>query len=710
MSMNSRTNPSYRFILNKVAAKVFTFFGLFILVTFAVLIIHLISNSLPLLYSPKINQLESQQALDFDIFIGSTVVAGVPTTLGVRDCEIVRMSQGHLHTKETIRLPCDKQWMPVKHAGNALMVVSLNEAGLIEFYRVQLSEKVFNLRLFGSFYLPKEIGDISTVSPGFWSIELMEQTIHIVGKSANGSAFTLHTTLNSTEKPTVRQYAEDTAYFPLALTDFAILQTGSNTRIIDRNGETLQTLSDNPLEHVVRLPNARGFITFDTSASRYKVFGLYNDAGQFTYNEIAAYESNVVGAPISIDFDRQTGAIFLLTDASEIHIFNPNTFEIVSTHPVTTQADRLQNVDEFVVLNDKKSLTLYEASNMVGVVTWKSLFSPVHYIGYPDAELVWQTSKVSANDQAKFNIVPLIIGSIKASLLALIVAVPLAVGSAVFTAYFATEKARAWLKPGIEMVEALPTVVIGFVAAVWLAPMADKNLIAILLSIASMPFVILVGIFTHSYWSMKRYNFQSPRRFLFGAVALLMVTLFLLFNVGVYLQHLFIDANASWANDLLATMSLSKSTVVVAIALGVAITPSIYSLIDDAINEVPKGAILASFSLGANEVQTLFRVVLVVALPGILSAIMLGFGRAFGETMIVLMVTGNTPVPSWELLDGLRSLTSNLTVELQESNKGSMHFHILFFTAALLFLFTFCVNSFAALFKSRLIYGANSEQ
>ena len=91
-----------------------------------------------------------------------------------------------------------------------------------------------------------------------------------------------------------------------------------------------------------------------------------------------------------------------------------------------------------------------------------------------------------------------------------------------------------------------------------------------------------------------------------------------------------------------------------------------------------------------------------VALPGIVAAIMLGFGRAFGETMIVLMVTGNTPISSWGLIEGLRALTANLAIELPEADVSSAHYQILFFTACILFLFTFLVNTMAELLRQRI--------
>ena len=145
-----------------------------------------------------------------------------------------------------------------------------------------------------------------------------------------------------------------------------------------------------------------------------------------------------------------------------------------------------------------------------------------------------------------------------------------------------------------------------------------------------------------------------------------------------------------------------KNTIVIALALGLAIAPSIYSLAEDAIYEVPVSLRRASYALGATRLQTLLNVVLKVAYPGILSAVMLGFSRALGETMILLMITGNTPMAEWDLVAGMRALTANLAIELPEAEVGSIHYQVLFLTALLLLVFTMAINTIAELLRLRL--------
>ncbi len=136
--------------------------------------------------------------------------------------------------------------------------------------------------------------------------------------------------------------------------------------------------------------------------------------------------------------------------------------------------------------------------------------------------------------------------------------------------------------------------------------------------------------------------------------------------------------------------------------MGFAVIPTIFTIAEDAIFSVPKHLSDGSLALGATAWQTLTHVVILTASPGIFSAIMMGLGRAVGETMIVLMATGNTPLMDWNILEGMRTLSATIAVELPESEVGSSHFRLLFLAALLLFVFTFAVNSLAEWVRQRL--------
>jgi phosphate transport system permease protein len=145
-----------------------------------------------------------------------------------------------------------------------------------------------------------------------------------------------------------------------------------------------------------------------------------------------------------------------------------------------------------------------------------------------------------------------------------------------------------------------------------------------------------------------------------------------------------------------------RNALVVGLAMGFAVIPSIFSIAEDAIFSVPKHLSYGSLALGATPWQTLTRVVLLTASPGIFSAVMIGMGRAVGETMIVLMATGNTPIMDANIFQGMRTLAANIAVEMAESEVGGTHYRVLFLAALVLFLFTFVVNTLAEVIRQRL--------
>ncbi|STQ81404.1 Phosphate transport system permease protein pstC [Hafnia alvei] len=154
-----------------------------------------------------------------------------------------------------------------------------------------------------------------------------------------------------------------------------------------------------------------------------------------------------------------------------------------------------------------------------------------------------------------------------------------------------------------------------------------------------------------------------------------------------------------------------RNTLVVAIALGFALVPVIFSLAEDALFSVPASLAQGSLALGATQWQTMVRVLLPSASSGIFSALMIGLGRAVGETMIVLMATGNTPLLDNTPFQGLRALAANIAIEMPEAVVGSAHYRVLFLTALVLFMFTFVVNTLAETvrLKLRTRYSAERE-
>jgi len=228
----------------------------------------------------------------------------------------------------------------------------------------------------------------------------------------------------------------------------------------------------------------------------------------------------------------------------------------------------------------------------------------------------------------RYGIIPLVVGSIKVTLLAVCIAGPVAILAALFTSSFAPRWSKEILKPAIEILAGFPSVVIGFFALVVLATLLQD---------------------------------------LFGYK----------FRLNAFLGG---------------------------VAMSLAVIPIIFTVAEDALAAVPKFMTEASLALGATKWQTALFVKLPAATPGVFAALLLGFGRAFGETMIVLMATGNAAMLSFNMLEPVRTMSATIGAEMAEVVFGDTHYNVLFMLGAILFLFTFVLNAVAEVFiRQRLL-------
>lgn len=232
----------------------------------------------------------------------------------------------------------------------------------------------------------------------------------------------------------------------------------------------------------------------------------------------------------------------------------------------------------------------------------------------PDKPAKWSWQPNS--DIPKYSLLPLFLGTIKAALIAMLFATPLAIGAAIYTSEFASKRMREIIKPVIEMLAGIPSVVLGFFAL-----------------------IVLASVLQSAFGLTYRLNVLSA-----------------------------------------------------GIALGLAIIPIIFTVAEDAMNSVPRSLRDAARALGANTWQVSFTMALPAALPGIAAGLVLGFGRAIGETMIVLMASGNAAIISGSFVESVRTLSATIAAELAEVVFGSPHYNVLFFIGTLLFVFTFLIN------------------
>ena len=262
---------------------------------------------------------------------------------------------------------------------------------------------------------------------------------------------------------------------------------------------------------------------------------------------------------------------------------------------------------------------------------------------------------------------------------------------------------RRKVKPLIELMEALPTVILGFLAGLWLAPFVETNLASVFTLLVVVPLGTLVFAYL---WAQvpKEAWCQLPEGWdvlLIIPIVLGLAWLSMPISDGLE-ASLFGGNMRQWVSEDLGINYDQRNALVVGIAMGFAVIPTIFSITEDAIFSVPKHLSQGSLALGATSWQTLTRVVIPTASPGIFSAVMIGMGRAVGETMIVLMATGNTPIMDMNIFEGMRTLAANIAVEMPESEVGGSHFTILFLAALVLFAFTFIVNTLAEVVRQRL--------
>ena len=257
----------------------------------------------------------------------------------------------------------------------------------------------------------------------------------------------------------------------------------------------------------------------------------------------------------------------------------------------------------------------------LNTTAWRQMVLPRQWTGYSKPEYIWQP----IGQIKKYNIIPLIVGSLKTTLIGLLFAVPLAVGAAIYVSQLARPRVREVVKPAIELLSGIPSVVVGF-------------------------------------------------------FALLIMASFLQSVLGY---------------------AIRLNAFVAGIALGFAVIPVVFSIAEDALTSVPQSYTQAALALGASRWQTAWQIVLPAAVPGVFAATVLGFGRAIGETMIVLMVC-SASVMSWSLFDSARSITTTIAAEMAEAVAGGHHYRMLFMLGAVLFAITFVANLIGDLVIQRL--------
>ena len=336
-------------------------------------------------------------------------------------------------------------------------------------------------------------------------------------------------------------------------------------------------------------------------------------------------------------------------------------------------------------------------------VSWKALFGKVWYEGYAKPEYVWQSTGGTDDFEPKFSLVPLVFGTIKGTIYALLFAIPLAIMGALYTSQFMHPSIKARVKPTVETMAALPSVVIGFLAGLWLASRVEREVVPILLMLVLLPAFGTAGILLWDRLPRTFADRLKPGMEIALILPLLVLGGWVSIGLGPWIEGMAFHGDFKlWLKSALDLVYDQRNCLVVGIAMGFAVIPIIFTIAEDSFSSVPSHLTAASLALGASRWQTAVRVVLPTASPGIFSAVMIGFGRAVGETMIVLMATGNTPVLDWSVFSGMRTLSANIAVEIPEAPYGGTLYRVLFLAGGVLFLMTFLVNTIAEVIRQRL--------
>lgn len=359
--------------------------------------------------------------------------------------------------------------------------------------------------------------------------------------------------------------------------------------------------------------------------------------------------------------------------------------------------------DAILLVDGAGRIDHWEVSNPHPEVTLWSLFGKLRYEGDGEPAYVWQSTGGTDDFEPKFSLTTLIFGTLKGTLYALLFAVPIALLGALYTSQFMHPSLKNKVKPTVEIMAALPSVVLGFIAGLWLAPHLERVLPGtFLLPIVNLVFISLAAL----VWIQTPTAFRKrvkPGTEVFLLIPIVVFASWFSFYLGGLIEHTFLGGDyRSWLYSVLGLTYDQRNSLLVAYAMGFAVIPIIFTIADDALSRVPSHLVSASLALGATPWQTAMRVVLPAASPAIFSAVMIGFGRAVGETMIVLMATGNTPVMDWSMFNGFRALSANIAVELPEAPVGGTLYRILFLAAFLLFALTFVLNTAAEVVRVRL--------
>ncbi len=363
--------------------------------------------------------------------------------------------------------------------------------------------------------------------------------------------------------------------------------------------------------------------------------------------------------------------------------------------------------------NKNHKLHIYELEDPHPESSLKALFGKVWYEGSPEPKYEWQSTGATDDFEPKLSLIPLIIGTLKGTFYAMLFATPIALLAAIYTSQFLHPRFRIIVKPTMEIMASLPSVVLGFLAALWLAPVLETKVPSIIMILITVPTVSLLIGWLWGFLPVELRVKIRPGYEWIAFIPILLVVSYVAWQMGPILEKALFTVKDPTTGIVIPDFRLwwtyvtnfpyeQRNSLVVGFMMGFAVIPIIFTIAEDALSNVPGALRSGSLALGASRWQTALRIVLPTASAGIFSAIMIGLGRAVGETMIVVMATGNTPIMDFNIFSGMRTLSANIAVELPEAPVHGTLYRVLFLGGLALFILTFVVNTFAEILRQHL--------
>jgi len=670
-------------LINKTARALFAAGGVSVLIVIILILIFLFKETIPVFSGAEITGKNS-------ISVSSKIIGA---SISERGNLISHVFQGGLSLVDrnganVNRFDLPEKILSAEFKKNTLLVADADKIYLYDYRYVSDGSASLdsNAELISLFQcpMPKGMKTAEVSSKDDTSVDIIyygDKRIQLIKYSLGGN---IEQVKIDTEILSVIKSAE--VYF-----DGSLIAVSDDGRIyvIDENGNVNDVLKEDGISAFGMLTGKRGFVVADLSGN-ISVYSSSNREGSSSFHKIHKIDS--CGKKVtSISMSEKDRTFAVSYDDGSIRLYYSTTEKLL-LEIEDMSGNILISGNGKTLLNYGSKLVLYDIKNNHPDISFKALFGKIWYEGYSEPSYVWQSTGGADDFEPKYSLMPLIFGTAKGSLFALLFAVPLALCGALFMNQFMHPDLQRLIKPAVEIMAGLPSVIIGFLGGLWLAPVLEQYLPGILLGLIITPVaVIIAGHLVEKYFTRSGGEIYGKEIFIILPVIVLVFGTSIMFSNEIS-TLVFNGDFKDFFFTKTGTPYDQRNAIVVGFAMGFAVIPVIFSLAEDALSFVPREIIAGSLALGLSRWQTVSGVVLKAAKSGIVSAVMIGFGRAVGETMIVLMATGNTPLMSLSPFNGFRTLSANIAVELPETAVGSSPYRILFLSALILFIFTFAIN------------------